>query len=338
VTTVARDIMTTDVVSVSPTTPIREIARLLVTKHVSAVPVVDETGSPIGMVSEGDLIGRSEADREARRDWWLDILAEGEALNPEYLASLRPSAATAAIIMSAPVVTVEEATEITEIARLLEEYHIKRVPVLRDGRMAGIVSRADLVRALAFSAVQSKDDHRPTAHGLFATAVTALDQHVLAPQATHPKVMTPAAPVSAAISAQHLRDLSEEYRHREREHRDQLQRAAANHLRDEVKELTEHHIDDDAWQELVARSVAAAEHGEKEFLLLRFPSALCSDGGRTINAPSPDWPRTLRGEAAEIYLRWERELRARGFHLSARVLEFPGGFPGDIGLFLTWNA
>jgi hypothetical protein len=68
----------------------------------------------------------------------------------------------------------------------------------------------------------------------------------------------------------------------------------------------------------------------------RFPSQLCSDRGRAINVSEPDWPATLCGEAAEIYLRWEHDLKPSGFHLAARVLDFPGGMPGDIGLFLVW--
>lgn len=338
-TTVARDIMTTEVVSVGPTTPIHEIAGLLAAKHISAVPVVDEAGSPIGMVSEGDLIGRKESDREARRDWWLDILAEGEALSSEYLASLRPSEATAATIMSAPVIVVEETTEITEIARLLEDYQIKRVPVVHDGRIIGIVSRADLVRALATSAKPSRDDRQPAAHSLFG-AITALDQHFRAPQpprAAQP-VMAPATPVNAVIDAQRFRDMAAEYRNREHRHRDELRRATARHLQDEIRELVEHHVDDGYWQTILTKALEAAQRGEKEYLLLRFPNGLCSDGGRAINAPLPDWPKTLRGEAAEIYLRWERDLKPRGFHLNARVVEFPNGLPGDIGLFLSWEA
>ena len=84
----ARDVMTRDVVSVASDTPMRKIAALLLEKRISAVPVVDSSGAPIGMVSEGDLTGRSEAEREARQDWWLMTLAEGEAMNPEFLASL----------------------------------------------------------------------------------------------------------------------------------------------------------------------------------------------------------------------------------------------------------
>jgi CBS domain-containing protein len=111
--------------------------------------VVNEAGSPLGVVSEGDLIGRDEAEREARLDWWLILLAEGEALNPEFLASVRSSERRARDVMTAPVVTVGEEAEIDEVARLLTAHRIKRVPVLRDDRIVGIVSRADLVGALA---------------------------------------------------------------------------------------------------------------------------------------------------------------------------------------------
>jgi hypothetical protein len=80
----------------------------------------------------------------------------------------------------------------------------------------------------------------------------------------------------------------------------------------------------------------AAEHGEKERLPPRFPSAFRIDDGRAINVHEPCWPTLPRGEPAEIYLRWERDLKPRGFHLSARTMDFPGGIPGDIGLFLVW--
>jgi CBS domain-containing protein len=103
---------------------------------------VDNAGIPIGMVSEGDLIGRDETEREARRDWWLTLLAEGEMLNPDFLAGLRSPERVARDIMSAPVVTVGEETDINEIARLLTAYRVKRVPVLRDGRIVGIVSQS----------------------------------------------------------------------------------------------------------------------------------------------------------------------------------------------------
>lgn len=145
----ARDVMTSGVVWVHPDTPARQIARLLLDNGISAVPVVDNNGAPLGMVSEGDLIGRDEAAREARRDWWLALLAEGETLNPDFLRYLRSPERIAHEIMSTPVVTVNEEAGVGDIARLLAAHRIKRVPVVRDGRIIGIVSRADLLRTLA---------------------------------------------------------------------------------------------------------------------------------------------------------------------------------------------
>jgi CBS domain-containing protein len=101
----ASDVMTTKVVAVSPHTPTNKIAELLLENGISAVPIVDGSGAPIGMVSEGDLIGREEAAREARRDWWLAPLAEGTELNADFLASLRVPELAAREIMTAPVVT-----------------------------------------------------------------------------------------------------------------------------------------------------------------------------------------------------------------------------------------
>src|SRR5271154_6595547 len=92
------------------------------------------------------------------------------------------------------------------------------------------------------------------------------------------------------------------------------------------------------WRELLHQARQGAERGEKEYLLLRFPSELCKDGARAINnPPNPDWPKTLQGEAMELYARWRDQLSPRGFHLAARVLDSPGGNPGDVGLFLFWG-
>jgi CBS domain-containing protein len=145
----ARDLMTKKVVSVPPDMPVNEIARLLLRNTISAAPVVDANGALLGMVSEGDLIGRNDSDREARRDWWLALLAEGEELNPDFLSTLRRSQRKAREVMVFPVITVTETTDAAEIARLLKEHRIKRVPVVRDERVVGIVSRADLLDTVA---------------------------------------------------------------------------------------------------------------------------------------------------------------------------------------------
>ncbi len=332
----ASDVMTSTVVAAGPDTPVREIARLLLEKGISAVPVVDGGGAPLGMVSEGDLIGRSDAAREARRDWWLALLAEGEALSDEFLAHAGSKERTARDIMSAPLVTVGEATEVAEIARLLAAYHIKRVPVVRDGRIVGIVSRADLLRALA---AEEADAAAAPAARHPSGIIAAIDEHYFhhrSPPRPAAAGQAPAAPLGG-LSAGDFRALVGDAKHEAERRRDAESQAEAAVRRKRVKELIDRHIVEDDWQSIVHRAREAAEHGAREFMLLRFPHELCSDGGRAINAPEPDWSKTLRGEAAEAYLRWERDLRPCGFHLAARVLDFPGGFPGDIGLFLVWG-
>jgi CBS domain-containing protein len=142
----ARDVMTDQVVTVRADTPIQDIARLLLAKRISAVPVLDEADALVGIVSEEDLIGSDEADWEERRDKWLARLAEGEPLGAEFLSSLRGHAA--GHVMSKPVVTIVEDTEVGEIARIFQESRIKRVPVVRNGKIVGVVSRADLLRAM----------------------------------------------------------------------------------------------------------------------------------------------------------------------------------------------
>jgi len=347
----AREVMTANVVSVHPDVPIREVAKLLLEKGISAVPVVDERGSAIGMVSEGDLIGRNETEREARRDWWLALLAEGEELNPEFLASVHGSGRTARDVMSGAVVTVGADTDVSDIARLLAAHRIKRVPVIEDGRIVGIVSRADLLRALAPAPpprptasteglLAGHEPPRPAAPapGLLAGVFAGLDEHFR--RSRHSEPTAPVAhdrePAAGHLTVGDFQRLVSDFEQKEVQHRDEVRRAAAQEQRRRVAELVDRHISDGGWSSLLHQARAAAEHGEKESMLLRFPSQLCSDGGRAVNAMEPDWPATLRGEAAELYPRWERDLQPHGFHLAARVLEFPSGVPGDIGLFLVW--
>lgn len=103
-----------------------------------------------------------------------------------------------------------------------------------------------------------------------------------------------------------------------------------------VARMREERLGEGVWQAKLERAWEAAQRGETEYLLLRFPSELCEDGGRMINAPDPEWPSTLRGPAAEIHALWQAELKPHGFGLTARILEFPDGFPGDAGISLIW--
>ena len=89
---------------------------------------------------------------------------------------------------------------------------------------------------------------------------------------------------------------------------------------------------------MLDRAKLAARRGEQEFMLLRFPSDLCSDGGRKINVAEEGWEGTLRGEVAELYSRWRIELKPRGFGLSARIVSFEEGVIGDMALYLTWRS
>lgn len=117
-----------------------------------------------------------------------------------------------------------------------------------------------------------------------------------------------------------------------------LKDATAESRQEEVKHLLDTKISDADWNDLVAHARKAAEHGAKQYQLLRFPSELCTDDSRAINNPPNDtWPETLRGEAADIYQRWKTTLQPHGFHITAQVLDFPGGKPGDVGLFLHWG-
>ena len=142
----ARDVMTTSIVTVAPETPVEAIAQLLLDKGVSAVPVVDAEGRALGIVSEGDLILRQENGSARHRSWWLDLFSGSDERARDYLKS---HGHTAADVMTKDIVSVAEDTSVAEIAALLEKRRIKRVPVLRDDKLAGIVSRADLLRALA---------------------------------------------------------------------------------------------------------------------------------------------------------------------------------------------
>ncbi len=141
----AKDIMTTDVVTITPEASVEEIAKLLLARGISGVPVVGAEGGLVGLVSEGDLI-RREGDPEHHRSWWLNLFAGPEERARDYVKS---HGRRAEEVMTREVVTVTEDTPVGEIARLLEKRRIKRVPVVRDGRIVGIVSRANLLRGLA---------------------------------------------------------------------------------------------------------------------------------------------------------------------------------------------
>ena len=123
-----------------------EVAETLLASRISAVPVIGERGELVGIVSEGDLMRRSEARTERRRAWWLEAFKGRTTLANDYVQA---NAQKVADIMTRNVVTATPDTPLGEIAALLERHHIKRVPVVRNGKVVGIVSRANLIQALA---------------------------------------------------------------------------------------------------------------------------------------------------------------------------------------------
>jgi len=141
----ARDVMTPDVVSAGPDTPLAELVRLMLDHQISAVPIVED-GRVVGIVSESDLLRRAEADSEPSPSRWLELVTSSDRLAAAYT---RAHARRASEIMTREVVTVTDATPINAVAHLLEKHGIKRVPVTRDGNLIGIVSRRNLLQALA---------------------------------------------------------------------------------------------------------------------------------------------------------------------------------------------
>jgi CBS domain-containing protein len=141
----ARDLMTPDVVTVPPETPVIAVARLLAERGISAVPVLDKAGTVVGVVTEADLIRRLAGEEDRPQGWLRSLFADPGEQAERYA---RTHGSTAAEIMTESVVSVTPADTATHVAHLMEDKGIRRVLVLEDGKLRGIVSRADLLRAL----------------------------------------------------------------------------------------------------------------------------------------------------------------------------------------------
>ena len=142
----ATDVMTTNVVTVGPETSVQQVAHILLARHISAVPVVSQNGELLGIVSEGDLMRRTETATVRRRSWWLELLTSDETSAAEFV---RSHSGKVTDVMTRKVVTAGSESSLAEIATLLERNGIKRVPIVKDGKVVGIVSRANLLQALA---------------------------------------------------------------------------------------------------------------------------------------------------------------------------------------------
>ena len=154
----ALDVMVRDVVTVHPDMDVAEAVKLLIEHDVSALPVLNNEGNLVGVLSEADLIHRAEIGTEKHRPWWLEAVTGGSTLAEEFAKSHGKKVGE---VMTDGVISVTEETPLSEIAALFERKRIKRVPVVKDGKLVGIVSRSNLIQALA-SAVGHIDRHDET--------------------------------------------------------------------------------------------------------------------------------------------------------------------------------
>jgi CBS-domain-containing membrane protein len=142
----AQDVMVRSVISIGPDMPVRAAANAMVSNRVSALLVMDISAKLLGVVSEGDLIRRVENDTERRHSWWLEMFMSSDTLAKEFVKS---HAKRVSDVMTRDVIVAGPETSLREIANLMEKHGIKRVPIVDNGKVVGIVSRANLLQALA---------------------------------------------------------------------------------------------------------------------------------------------------------------------------------------------
>lgn len=150
----ASDVMGRQIVTITPEKTIQEAATLMLSHGVSALPVVRPDGALLGIVSEGDLMRHADADTERQPSWWLRLLMGRDTLANIYV---KEHSRRVEDVMTRKVVTAAPTTSTRDIAALLGRHRIKRVPIVADGKIVGIVSRADLIQMLA--SIPAADTH-----------------------------------------------------------------------------------------------------------------------------------------------------------------------------------
>jgi CBS-domain-containing membrane protein len=156
----AADVMVSNVITVDVNATIGDTAALLLNNHISGAPVVDEKGGLVGIVSEGDLMRRPEIGTTRRHSWWLELISTEWASANEYIKSHSRKVAD---VMTRDVITAKPDTPLGEVAALLERKRIKRVPIVEGAKLVGLVSRANILQALASASkklpsLASRDD------------------------------------------------------------------------------------------------------------------------------------------------------------------------------------
>ncbi len=149
------DLMTKDCISALPRMTLADAARIMLANHVTGLPVVDTDGKLVGVVSEGDLLRRAELGTDGKPANWLKTLLMPESVAADYIAT---HARHVGDVMTRNPVSVTPATELSEAAELMVRAHIKRLPVLEEGKLVGVISRTDLLRALVRKLIETTPD------------------------------------------------------------------------------------------------------------------------------------------------------------------------------------
>lgn len=144
------------------------------------------------------------------------------------------------------------------------------------------------------------------------------------------------AKMPGALTPQEVRKRAEDKAMAEAKKAYEAMRKAEDQQRELHELFMAREVRPDGMERLMAAVTRAAEDGKSELMVIRFPSTYLTDGGRAVNNFEPGWPKTLDGFAKRAYEFYDQHLRQLGYKLRAQVLEYPGGKPGDIGLFITW--
>lgn len=171
----AHQIMTRSVITIAPDATILEAARTMLQHHVSGLPVVDATGKLLGIVSEGDFIRRSEIGTPRKRGRWLKVLLGDNAVD-----YVREHGRRVSDVMTSDPVTITEDATLEEIVDAMETNGVKRLPVMKEGRLVGLVSRANLMQAVASLARAIPDPTADDDH-IRSRVVAAIDKNDWSP-------------------------------------------------------------------------------------------------------------------------------------------------------------
>jgi CBS domain-containing protein len=148
-------LMSTNIVSVLPSTTLADAVRIMLAHHVSGLPVLDTDGTLVGMVTEGDLLRRTELESEGKQPSWLKAFLMPSVVAADYVAT---HGRRVCEVMTPHPIHVSPATDLAEVSRLMLHKHVKRLPVLEAGRLVGIISRSDVLRALARKLIETPEE------------------------------------------------------------------------------------------------------------------------------------------------------------------------------------